>query len=91
MTMMTSAASAHARETRILDALAQAETTVTYRLDEALDTLVFDGCMPFGFEAQRAALCKRAARAAIRTLMAAAAPLSPEAEFLFPAIKEGRA
>ena len=73
-----------ARNQRIIDALDEAERTIAYRLDVALDTLVFERCFPPGFDGSKARteLCDRAARAAIAALLADAG-VPGEARWLF--------
>lgn len=63
-----------ARTQRIISALEHAEATVNFRIDEALDTLVYEGCFPsrFAGSKERNELCAIAARAAVKAVLDAA-------------------
>lgn len=60
------------RQQEIIEAIDEAETSIAYHIDVALDALVYLGAFSqhWGSSAARNALCKAAARAAIKRVIA---------------------
>lgn len=63
-----------ARVARLSEHITDSEATLAYRIDEALDALVYDGCFTphWASSAARDKLCKLAARMAMLVVLAEA-------------------
>lgn len=70
--MSASTDTAAERQQEIIEAIAEAETSIAYHIDVALDALVYLGCFSqrWGSSVARNELCKAAAREAIRRVIA---------------------